>query len=72
MDSRRSFLKMLSMAAVATTLPLPRIKPEKLVIKSDGYAGIGVGGVERMRIYSNGNVGFADTSPNTKLDIFRI
>lgn len=69
MSNRRNFLKMLSMAAVATALP--ETKPEKLVIKSDGYAGIGVGGVERMRIYSNGNVGFADTSPNTKLDIFK-
>jgi len=63
------------MAAVSTALP--EVKPEKLVIKSTGYAGIGVGGVERMRITSSGhvmihgNIGMANNNPSQKLNINR-
>jgi hypothetical protein len=59
------------MAAVAAALPLPNIQPKKLVIKSTGYEGIGVGvyGVERMRITSNGNICLGTTTPNTKLKL---
>ena len=67
MSDRRGFLKMLSMAAIASTLPAP--KPEKLTIKPNGYAGIGVGGVERMRITSSGNVCLGTTVPDYKLKL---
>lgn len=64
MSDRRSFLKMLSMAAIASALPTP--KPEKLVIKPNGYAGIGV---ERMRITSSGNICLGTTVPDGKLKL---
>ena len=70
MNNRRDFLKMLTMVAVASALPLPNIQPERLTIKSTGYEGIGVGGVERMRIMSNGNICLGTTTPNTKLKIY--
>ena len=71
MSNRRNFLKTFTMAAVAAALPLPNIQPEKLVIKSTGYEGIGIGvyGVERMRITSNGNICLGTTTPNTKLKL---
>jgi hypothetical protein len=73
MSSRRGFLKMLSMAAVATALPLPNIQPEKLTIPlttGDSDMRIGVYGVERMRITSSGNVCLGTTIPNTKLKLY--
>jgi hypothetical protein len=70
MNNRRDFLKMLTMVAVASALPLPNIQPERLTIKSTGYEGIGVGGVERMRIMSNGNICLGTTTSNTKLKIY--
>jgi len=78
MNNRRGFLKSLAILAAASVVP--DIQPERLVISSTSNADqmIGVYGVERMRITSSGhimihttgNVGLADTSPNTKLDIY--
>jgi len=72
MESRRSFLKMFAMASVATALPLPELTPKKLTIPlttGDGDMRIGVNGVERMRIYSNGNVGIACINPSYELKL---
>lgn len=67
MSDRRSFLKMLSMAAIASALPTP--KPERITIKSTGYEEIGVWGVERMRITSSGNICLGTTVPDGKLKL---
>lgn len=66
MSDRRSFLKMLSMAAIASALPMPKLEPERLTIKSTGYEGIGI---ERMRITSSGNVCLGTTVPEGKLKL---
>ena len=73
MENRRNFLKMMSMAAVASVLP----KPTKLslpLITSNADMNIGV---ERIRItyigqimiHTNSNVGMSNTSPSRKLYI---
>lgn len=68
MSSRRGFLKMLSMAAVASVLPeVPTSTPtphiEKISITSTGFEGIGVGSIERFRISSSGFIGIGTTNP---------
>ena len=57
------------MAAVATALPKIEPEPQKLVINTTNNTDrmIGVHGVERMRIYSNGNVGMSVTNPSNIL-----
>jgi hypothetical protein len=57
------------MAAVATALPKIESEPQKLVINTTNNTDrmIGVHGVERMRIYSNGNVGMSVTNPSNIL-----
>ena len=69
MNSRRNFLKLATMALVATALP--NIEPEKITINttSNAYEGIGVSGVERMRIYSSGNVGIGCINPSYELKL---
>ena len=69
MNNRRNFLKLFTMAAVATALPKIESEPQKLVINTTNNTDrmIGVHGVERMRIYSNGNVGMSVTNPSNIL-----
>ena len=57
------------MAAVATALPKIEPEPQKLVINTTNNTDrmIGVHGVERMRIYSNGNVDMSVTNPSNIL-----
>lgn len=72
MAQRRDFLKMLSMSVIASVLPkvgLQNLTTEKIIISSSGYSGVEGIGVERMRIFSNGNVGLATTSPDSKFSI---
>ena len=60
------------MAAVAAALPLPNIQPEKLTIPlttGDSDMRIGVNGIERMRIFSNGNVGIGCIHPPYELKL---
>jgi len=71
-EGRRDFLKMFGMAAAAIALPLPDLAPKKLIVPlttGDGDMKIGVNGVERMRIYANGNVGIACINPSYELKI---
>jgi hypothetical protein len=70
MSNRRNFLKMITMAAVASVLPVSIPTTERLTIVPTGYAGIGVGGIERMRITSTGNVLLGITNPNTSLKVY--
>jgi len=69
MNNRRSFLKLFTMAAVATALPKIEPEPQKLVINSTNNTDrmIGVHGVERMRIHSSGNIGLSVTQPSNIL-----
>ena len=72
MNNRRDFLKMFGLAAVAITVPLPQLDPKKLTIPltaGDSDMRIGVNGVERMRIYSSGNVGIGCINPSYKLKL---
>jgi len=67
---RKDFLASLGLLAGAAFVTNP--KPKKLSLAkhtSNADMGIGVNGVERMRIYSNGNISIATTSPNYKLTI---
>jgi hypothetical protein len=67
---RSSFIK--SLGALAATSFIPETKPEKLTLPnhtSNADMSIGVNGVERMRIYSDGSVGMANINPNYKLKI---
>jgi hypothetical protein len=71
MSNRRDFLKMFAMASIATALPISST-PERLTIPlttGDGDMKIGVNGVERIRIYSNGNVGISCINPPYELKI---
>jgi len=70
MSNRRNFLKMITMAAVASVLPVSIPTTERLTIVPTGYAGIGVGGIERMRITSDGNVCLGTTVPDYKLKLY--
>ena len=69
MNNRRNFLKLFTMAEVATALPKIESEPQKLVINTTNNTDriLGVHGVERMRIYSNGNVGMSVTNPSNIL-----
>ena len=72
MNNRRDFLKMFGMAAIAIAVPVPKPTPERLFIPGvtgDGDMKIGVNGVEKMRIYSNGNVGIACINPPYELKL---
>ena len=72
MNNRRDFLKMFGMAAAAITVPLPQLPSKKLTIPlttGDSDMRIGVNGVERMRIYSSGNVGIGCINPSYKLKL---
>ena len=67
---RSSFIK--SLGALAATAFIPETKPEKLTLPnhtSNADMSIGVNGVERMRIYSDGSVGMANINPNYKFKI---
>ena len=67
---RSSFIK--SLGVLAATAFIPETKPEKLTLPnhtSNADMNIGVNGVERMRIYSDGSVGMANINPNYKLKI---
>jgi len=71
MSNRRDFLRMIAMASMAAALPISST-PERLTIPlttGDGDMRIGVNGVERMRIYSNGNVGIACINPSYELKL---
>jgi len=71
MNNRRDFLKMFVMASMATALPISST-PKKLTVPlttGDGDMRIGVNGVERMRIYSSGNVGIACINPSYELKL---
>jgi hypothetical protein len=67
---RSSFIK--SLGALAGVAFIPESKPEKLTLPSytsNADMSIGVNGVERMRIYSDGSVGMANINPNYKFKI---
>ena len=71
---RRGFLGKLLMGAAATALApmatVSAVNPQKIQISSTSDLDHRSLGVERMRIYSSGNVGIAaSTPPNTKLSI---
>jgi hypothetical protein len=76
MNNRRNFLKMAGMASIASLLPVDNMillsTPKKLTIPlttSNSDMRIGVNGVERMRIYANGNVGIGCINPSYELKI---
>jgi len=67
---RSSFIK--SLGALAGASFIPETKPERLTLPSytsNADMSIGVNGVERMRIYSDGSVGMANINPNYKFKI---
>ena len=67
--NRRSFLKSSLFASFALALPIS-IKPESLVItKAQPDTVYSTNGVERMRIYSNGNVGIGTIMPPYELKV---
>jgi len=71
MSDRRDFLKMIAMASMAAAI-LISSTPKKLtipLITGDSDMRIGTNGVERMRIYSNGNVGIDCINPSYKLKL---
>ena len=75
MNNRRDFLKMFTMASIAVIAPIPKIPyaPERLtipLITGDGDMRFRVNGVERMRIYANGNVGIGCINPPYKIKIY--
>ena len=66
MSNRRDFLKNSLFASIALALPISA-KPESLVnTKADRFS---TNGVERMRIYSNGNVGIGNIMPPYELKV---
>jgi hypothetical protein len=69
MTNRRDFLKSSLFSAIALALPISA-KPESLVnIKAQPDTVYSTNGVERMRIYSNGNVGIGNIMPPYELNI---
>jgi hypothetical protein len=70
MTNRRDFLKSSLFSAIALALPIS-LKPESLVntkVEPDNRA-FYTNGVERMRIYSNGNVGIGTIMPPYELKL---
>lgn len=66
MSNRRDFLKNGLFASIALALPIS-VKPESLVnTKVDRFS---TNGVERIRIYSNGNVGIGNIMPPYELKV---
>ena len=69
MSNRRDFLKNGLFASIALALPTS-IKPESLVnTKVEPDTVYSTNGVERMRIYSNGNVGIGNIMPPYELKV---
>ena len=69
LSGRRSFLKNSLFASIALALPIS-IKPDNLVnTKAEPDTVYNTNGVERMRIYSNGNVGIGNIMPPYELKV---
>ena len=69
MTNRRDFLKNSLFASIALALPISA-KPESLVnTKAAPDRAFYTNGVERMRIYSNGNVGIGNIMPPYELKV---
>ena len=67
--NRRSFLKSSLFTSFALALPISA-KPESLVnTKAEPDTAYSTNGVERMRIYSNGNVGIGNIMPPYELKV---
>jgi len=69
MSNRRDFLKNSLFASIALALPISA-KPESLInTKAAPDRAFYTNGVERMRIYSNGNVGIGNIMPPYELKV---
>ena len=69
MSNRRDFLKNGLFASIALALPI-NANPESLVnTKAEPDTVYSTNGVERMRIYSNGNVGIGTIMPPYELKV---
>lgn len=69
MSNRRDFLKNSLFASIALALPISAT-PESLVnTKAQPDTVYSTNGVERMRIYSNGNVGIGNIMPPYELKV---
>jgi len=69
MSNRRDFLKSSLFASIALALPISA-KPESLInTKAVPDRAFCTNGVERMRIYSNGNVGIGTIMPPYELKV---
>lgn len=69
MTNRRDFLKSSLFSSIALALPIS-VKPERLVnTKVEPERAFYTNGVERMRIYSNGNVGIGTIAPPYELKL---
>jgi hypothetical protein len=69
MSNRRDFLKNSLFASIALALPISA-KPESLInTKASPDRAFYTNGVERMRIYSNGNVGIGTIMPPYELKV---
>ena len=69
MTNRRDFLKSSLFSSIALALPISA-KPESLInTKAAPDRAFCTNGVERMRIYSNGNVGIGTIMPPYELKV---